>query len=159
MAGDTAGLGVKLLEGASAGADVVSTYTNARAKRGQALYNATMADLEAEDARGVGNTKAAKAEGSADRAVGRVKAQIAGRGFTQGYGTAGDLETAADYAGRLDALTIRENTRKSVLAKRAEAQGFRGQAASISPGGEAMGTLIGQAGLLSRRWRSPDADQ
>jgi len=153
MAGDSAGIGVKMLEGVSAGAATLSTYTNARAKRGQALYNAAMADLEAEDTRGIGNTKAARVEGSADKAVGKVKAQIAGRGFTQGVGTARDLEDAADFVSRLDALTIRENTRRTVLSKKAESQGFSGQADSISPGGEATGTLIGQAGMLARRWR------
>lgn len=153
MSGDTAGLGVKLLEGASAGADVLSTYTNARARRGQALYNAAMADLEAEDARSRGNTKAARTEANADRQVGRVKAQIAGRGFTQGYGTANAITDATDFVSRLDALTIRQNTQREVLARRAEAGGYRMQADSINPGAEATGTLIGQATTLHRRWK------
>jgi hypothetical protein len=132
----------------------VATYTRSRATRGQAFYNAAMADLEAEDTRAVGYGKAAKVEGSADRAAGRVKAQVAGRGFTTGYGTASTLTDAADYAGRLDALTIRENTNKQITAKRAEAGGYRMQGDSISPGTEAAGTLLGAAGLLSRRWRT-----
>lgn len=153
MSGDAAGLGVKLLEGASAGADVVSTYTRARATRGQALYNAAMADLEAEDARNRGNTKAAKHEANVDRATGRTRTQIAGRGFTTGYGTAAQLQDATDFIGRMDALTIRQNTERDVIAKRAEAGGYRLQASSVSPSGEAMGTLIGHAGTLARRWQ------
>ena len=153
MSGDVSGLGVKMLEGFSAGADVISTYTNARAKRGQAFYNATMAELEAEDKRGIGNTAAARTEANADRATGGVRAQVAGRGFTAGgSATAVALEDTADFMTRLDALTIRRNTEREVIAKRAEAEGYRGQGRSISPGTEAAGTLIGSAGLLARRW-------
>jgi len=143
----------RMLEATSAGAQVLSTYTNARAKRGQAFYNAVMAELEAEDARSRGNTKAARAEGQADRAVGAVKTQIAGRGFTTGYGTASAVQDSADFVTRLDALTIRHNTEKEVRARRAEADGYRLQGQSISPGTEAAGTLIGQAGMLARRWQ------
>lgn len=153
MSGDAAGLGVKLLEGASAGADVVATYTRARATRGQALYNAAIADLEAEDARNVGNTKAARRVGETDRDTARIKTQIAGRGFSTGYGTASDVQDASDFVGRLDAITIRQNTERAVMAKRVEATGYRTQADSISPGAEATGTLIGQAASLHRRWR------
>jgi hypothetical protein len=53
MSGGNPETAVKMLEGVSAGADTLSTYTNSRAKKGQALYNAAMAELEAEDARGV----------------------------------------------------------------------------------------------------------
>ena len=153
MAGDSAGLGVKLLEGASAGANVLTSYSRARATRGQALYDAAMADLEAEDTRAVGRKAGARAEGRADRAVGTVRAKIAGRGFVTGKGTARDVTDAADFIGRLDALTIRENTNKAILAKRAEAGSYRMRAGSISPGAEAAGTLLGEASVLARRWR------
>lgn len=142
-----------MLELASSGAQVASTYTNARAKRGQAFYNATMAELEAQDTRNVGNSRAAKAGAQTDRNVGAVKTQIAGRGFTTGYGTANALQDATDFVGRLDALTIRENTQRAVIAKRAEAGGYRAQGDSISPGTEALGTLIGEAGTVARRWQ------
>jgi hypothetical protein len=122
MSGGNPETAVKMLEGVSAGADTLSTYTNSRAKKGQALYNA-------------------------------------GRGFQGGVGTAATLEDATDYASRLDALTIRENTNKAVMAKRAEAGGYRNQADSINPGADAAGTMIGHAGLLARRWQTSAADQ
>jgi hypothetical protein len=156
MSGDSSGLGVKLLEGASAGANVIGAYSRARATRGQALYDAAMADLEAEDIRGRGHTAAARQEARTERQVGRVKTQIAGRGFVTGVGTAAQLEEATDFIGRLDALTIRENTRRGILSKQAEAGGLRMRAGSISPGTEAAGTLIGEAGTLARRWREED---
>jgi hypothetical protein len=159
MSGGNPETAVKMLEGVSAGADTLSTYTNSRAKKGQALYNAAMAELEAEDARGVGNSKAARVAGQADSAVAKVRTQIAGRGFQGGVGTAATLEDATDYASRLDALTIRENTNKAVMAKRAEAGGYRNQADSINPGADAAGTMIGHAGLLARRWQTSAADQ
>jgi hypothetical protein len=56
-----------------------------------------------------------------------VKTQIAGRGFTTGYGTSNDVQDATDFVGRLDALTIRENTQRAVLAKKAEAGGYRAE--------------------------------
>jgi hypothetical protein len=153
MAGDTAGLGVKLLEGASAGADVAATYTRSRATRGQALYNAAMADLEAQDTRNVGNSKAARVEGQYARVGAKSKTQIAGRGFNTGAGTANDIADATDFIGRLDALTIRQNTERAVISRRAESGSYRMTADSINPGVEATGTLIGEAGLLSRRWQ------
>jgi hypothetical protein len=156
MAGASAGLGLKLLEGASAGANVASSYTRASATRGQALYNAAMADLEAEDTRSTGNTSAARKVSQSDRRTGNIKTQIAGRGFSTGKGTASDLQDASDFVGRLDALTIRENTEKKVLAKRAEAGSYRMRASSISPGNEALGTLIGESGNLYKRWTNQD---
>jgi hypothetical protein len=159
MAEKDSGLGVKFLEGASSGANVVGTYTRARAARGQALYDAAMADLEAADVRNVGNTRAARQEGRADRATGKVRTQVAGRGFTVGAGTARDLEDATDFISRLDALTIRENTRRADISKRAEAGSHRLRASSISPGGEAVGTLIGEAALVSRRWAQDKKDR
>jgi hypothetical protein len=153
MPGVTPEMGTKILEGTSAGANVLQTYTRARATRGQALYNAAMADLEAQDTRNVGNSKAAKVEGQYARVGAKSKTQIAGRGFNTGAGTANDIADATDFIGRLDALTIRQNTERAVISKRAESGSYRMTADSINPGVEATGTLIGEAGLLSRRWQ------
>lgn len=155
MPGVTPEMGTKILEGASAGANVATTYTRASATRGQALYNAAMADLEAQDVRNVGNSKAAKIEGDYARVGAKTKTQIAGRGFNTGAGTANDIADATDFIGRLDALTTRQNTERAVMAKRAEAGGYRMTADSQNPGLAATGTLIGEAGLLARRWQKP----
>ena len=144
---------VKMLEGASAGANVATTYTRASATRGQALYNAAMAELEAQDVRNVGNSKAAKVQGEYARVGANTKTQLAGRGFVTNSGTANDIQDATDFIGRLDALTVRQNTQRAVMAKQAEAGQYRGAADSTSPGLEAAGTLIGDAGLLARRWK------
>lgn len=149
MSGDN--LGLKILEATSSGASVVSSYTRARATRGQALYDAAMLDLQAADARNIGNTEAARYEGQTDRKVGRVRTEIAGRGFAGGA-TADAQIDATDFVGRLDALTLRENARRKVAGLQGAAAGKRMEAGSISPSGEAIGTLVGQAGLLSRRW-------
>lgn len=141
-----------MLELASSGANVLGSYSRAGATRGQALYDAAMADLEAQSIRGAGNTAAARQEARTDRKVGTVKAKIAGRGFNTGAGTALAVQDATDFIGRLDALTIRENVGRDVIAKRAEAGGYRMRASSISPGREALGTLIGEAGSVARRW-------
>jgi hypothetical protein len=143
-----------MLEGASAGADVATTYTRAVATRGQALYNAAMADLEAEDTRNVGNSKAAKVEGQYERIGANTKTQLAGRGFVTNSGTGNAVQDATDFIGKLDALTVRQNTQRAVMSKEAEADSYRGTADSNSPGLAAVGTLIGQAGLLSRRWQN-----
>lgn len=151
-------LGTKMLEGASAGANVLGAYTRGKAARGQAFYNAAMADIEAADVRNVGNSAAARAEGKTDGKVGSVKAKVAGRGFNAHAGTANTVADATDFVGRLDALMIRENTRRAVIGKRTEADGHRLRADSISPGTEAAGTLIGESGLLARRWSQQERE-
>lgn len=151
MAGATEA-GLKFLEVSEIFSGSAAAYTRARSRRSAALYNEKAATAEAEDAREVGNSAAARRTAEGDRQKGTVRARAAGRGFTRGVGTAGDVEAGADLMTRLDALTIRENTSKQVLAKRLEAGSYRMAAASEDPESEAIGTALGGAARVARRW-------
>lgn len=150
MSGEDSGL--KFMEGAAAGSNVVNSYNAARLQRTAAMYNAEAADAMAADAKSRGGTASARQLARTSRAVGRVRAQIAGRGFTTGAGTAGDLEDATDFIGRLDAATIRANARREALGHQLGASGSRLRASSYSPTGAAVGTAIGEASRVHRRW-------
>jgi hypothetical protein len=151
MSGES-GPGLKFLEGAAAFSKVASAHTRASGQRTAALMEAAIADAEAADARSRGGTNAARQEARTDRAVGKVRTQVAGRGFAVGVGTAGDLEAGTDLIGRLDAATIRENSRRESSRYELRASNARARAGSISPGRDAFGTLIGEAALLGNRW-------
>lgn len=151
MSGDT-GFGLKMLEGVASGTRVLDAYGQARAARSQSFYDAALADAEAADARNRGATEAAAAEARAQRGVGRVKTQVAGRGFTR-KGTAAALTDATDFMGQLDALTIRENARREMLGHSLRSDNLRRRGRSIRPGVEAFGTFIGESALVANRWR------
>jgi hypothetical protein len=144
---------LKRLEMAGVAVDTFSAYSGAKRARGEAKYAAALADLQAHEAQGRGATNAARSLAKTRKNKGSIRATLAARGFEVGaYGTAADLETATDLVGMLDAFTILDNSEKEAYGRRARSGQLRARADSISPVGEAAGTLIGDASVVARRW-------
>ncbi|MET0657600.1 MAG: hypothetical protein ABW110_05515 [Steroidobacteraceae bacterium] len=111
-----------------------------------------MLDIQASDARNRANTEAAKRQASGQRGTGKVKAQVAGSGFSVGKGTAADLESVPEFIANLDAAAIRENGRRESLGYETQAEFKRNEADAETPWANASMTAIGGAARAGEYW-------
>lgn len=124
------------LMAAGAGAGAYGAYSAQSAQNKALEYqaklqerNASIADIQAEDAAVRGALAEKQLAGKVAQLKGTQRAAFGASGVTVGEGTA--LQTVADTAamGAVDAVTLRYNTALEVWGKKAEAGGYRAEAA------------------------------
>lgn len=133
-------------------------------------YNASVADLQAQDALDRGQADEAKFRKSIAGVIGQQRAGFAGQGVDVGSGSAVDVQADAAYLGELDAQTIRANAKREAWGFSVQAADYRSSAAVARKGGAidaqagrnaatagniaAIGTIAGGAGsLLLQRYQ------
>lgn len=126
-----------------------SAYKKSEAEQKQAEYNAAvqknnadLAEIQAQDIikRGEQEATAARRQGAQVR--GAQRASMAARGLDLGEGTPLSLLDQTDYFAAIDQATIKSNTGKEVFGKRAQAAGFRSEAAMYTATAESKSPLL-----------------
>lgn len=127
-------------------------------------YNASVADLQAQDAVARGAEEESKFRTQVRGAIGAQRAGFAAGNIDVGYGSAVDVQADAAYLGELDALTIRTNAKREAWGFNVQGEDLRRRAqiarkegvylesagnAYRSGGGlAATGTILGGASSL-----------
>ena len=123
--GSTAGIMQLVGAGVGAGSTAVGAYSQSQAYTGQGRFartmgnvNASMADLEAEDAIRRGGVMANRQNMRTALLIGRQRATGAAQGVDVNSGSALDLQANAARMGAIDASTIRMNAYKEAMGIR-----------------------------------------
>ena len=132
--------------------DTYGAYSSAAQARRAARLDAAMLDTQASDARNRANSEAAKVQAAGQRGAAKVRAQVAGSGFTVGVGTAADIEAVPEFIAALDAAAIRESGRRESLGYETQAAFRRAEGDAANPWGNAAATLIGGAARVREYW-------
>lgn len=113
----------------------------------QALMNAQMAELQAQDAVKRGNKEAAGHLKKTRGMVGSQRAAIAAQGIDVSEGSAMDIQTETMEMGIADAQTIRNNARREAFGFRTQSSNYlaQGNFASLASKFEARSTLTAGA--------------
>lgn len=144
------------------------TYTQAKAQRGMAQYNAQIArnnakvaEWQAQDATRRGEEEAAAVGRQTRLQKGAQRARMAASGLDLNVGTAQELQDQTDFFGKIDQGTARDNAAKEAWSIRQRGANFQSEAAmqsatarSISPGFAATTSLLGGASRVADRWYS-----
>ncbi len=128
-------------------------------------YNASVAELQAEDAIARGHDEEGRFRAGVRGLIGSQRAGFAGQNVDVGVGSAVDVQADAAFLGELDALTIRNNAAREALGYHVEAenatrrgqialkQGQYGQQAGYAQASgakwAAAGTILGAATTAS----------
>lgn len=117
-------------------------------------YNAQVYENQAVDAIDRGKDNEQRFRLGVKALIGSQKAGFAGQGVDVNSGSALDVQADAAFLGELDALTIRTNAARDAQGFRDQAQNSRmgGTAARNQAYGQAAGTVLSSASLLSNRY-------
>ena len=119
--------------------------------------NQIMADYAAQDAIKRGDEQAMQAERRGRQVVGAQRAAMSAKGLDLGEGTAAELQDQADFFGKTDAVTARNNGRREAWSDRAQGDmaRFQGDNARSQSNLQAFGTILGTAGKVAGNWYTP----
>lgn len=126
-----------------------AAYKKSEAEQKQAEYNsavnknnAELAEIQAQDIMKRGDQEAIAARRQASQLRGQQRVSMAARGLDLGQGTPLSLLDQTDYFAAVDQATIDSNTNKDIFVKRAQAAGFRSEAAMYAATAEAKSPLL-----------------
>lgn len=155
---------------ASAALAAGSAYMGAQNQKAAAGYqaqvaanNATVAEMEAADAKARGDQAAAEVRRKYAALVSTQRTTLAARGLDITDGSANATLTDTDYFGAVDAQNVRTNAAREAWGFRVRASNSRGDAAAyqatadatnpLLAGGMAGGqTLLGNYQMVASRW-------
>ena len=141
--------------GTSAASTVVSAYGNyqqAAANKNTANYNASVAEMEAQDARRRGDENAAQVRRQNAQLAGAQRAAFSAKGIDFSDGSAADAIDQTDVFSQVDQNTARDNAAREAWNARARKKGYEYQAATIRPGFSAASTLLAGASDVAGKW-------
>ena len=154
------------MQAAGAAMGTVGSYYSAQNTKSNLQLQANLADTNAQIAE-LG-AQSALAQGAKEEQRSRLqttalkksqRVALAANGVDLGVGSAAELLTSTDLMGDIDANTIKANAMRSAWGYRTQATNYQNQASmnratagAISPGGGAVGTLLGSAGSVAQSW-------
>lgn len=150
----------------STGVSAVGAYSQSQAQQDAlshqsqvAANNATIAEQQARLVLEQGATAEQNQRLKTAAIHGEQRAAMAANGIDLGEGTATELLTTTKYMGERDALTIRDNARRTAWGYQVGAQNYmdnsgalKASADSISPGMSAATSLLGSAASVAGSW-------
>jgi hypothetical protein len=143
--------------GVMAASTVVSTaaaYNQSRTAKKVAQRNASIAEMQAQDAERRGEEDATKARQKGSTLIGLQRAAFASRGLELQAGTPADLIDQSEFFSIKDQTTARNNAAREAWAARAQAGGFQAEADSQNPNAAAFATFLGGASSVASKWYS-----
>jgi hypothetical protein len=113
-------------------------------------YNASVADLQAQDALERGAVLEQRRRVGTRQLIGAERTSLAAQNVVVGQGSAASVEGSAAYIGELDALTIRNNAMREAWGYQVQAYDYRrrGKFAAAEGTMGAISTILGGAGSL-----------
>ena len=133
-------------------AKAVGTYNSADARKRALQNEAQIAEYQAQIARSNTDQQVADSRLRAAGLFGAQRAQLAANGVDLGSGGATDILQTTQAMGDHDASVIRDNGTRKAWAMQQGAAIDRSVASSMSPAQDAIGSLIGDAGQVSKQW-------
>ena len=130
----------------------ISAYTTYDAKKSakdQANYNASVAELESQDAKRAGDEEAAKVRRQNAQLAGAQRAGFSARGIDFTEGSAGDALDQTDFFSQIDQATAKQNAAKQAWNLRARKQGYQYEAAAQRPG---FSSLLAAGSTVASKW-------
>lgn len=154
ISASTAAYAALAASAASAVVATASAYTQSQTAKKVANRNASIAEMQAQDAQQRGEKDAIAARQKASGMEGAQRAAFAARGLDLNAGTAGDVLDQTSFFGQADQTTARNNALKESWNKRAQRDGYQADADSINPLANAGGTLLGASANVASKWYS-----
>lgn len=150
--------------------NVFGSYFSARGQRAALRYQAEIADINARLSE-LGAQSALRRGQREEQGVrlrtARLKSSqrvaLAANGIDLGQGSAQEILNTTDVMGEIDANTVAANAVRDAWGYRTQGVNYqnealmkRATASAISPIGAAAGTLLGEAGSVSKTWYAMD---
>jgi len=133
-------------------AKAVGTYNTGEARKKALEDEARIAEYRAQIARSNTDQQVADSRLRAAGLFGAQRAQLAANGVDLGSGGALDILQTTQQMGDHDAAIIRDNGTRKQWAIQTGAQIDRSVADSMNPAQDAIGSLIGDSGQVSKAW-------
>lgn len=154
------------LQGLGVGASAFGSYNLATAQKGALNYeasvannNAALAEYQAQVTAQVGANQQFVSGLKYGQAFGDQRAALAASGVDLGSGSAVEGLATTKYMGKVDQLTIQNNTANQIWAEKTQAQGYTSEAAfdkaganSINPVLSGATSLLSGAGTVASSW-------
>jgi len=151
---------------AGTGMQAIGAYQTAQSQKASYAYqsrvsenNAKIGEWQAQDAMKRGERAEIDQRRKTAQLKGAQTASLAARGLDIGTGSALNILSDTDYLGEIDALTIRDNSRREAWGIRQGAQNdtnnagvLRGAGNAISPIGAGATSLLTGAGQVAKQW-------
>jgi len=151
------------LQAAGLAFSAFSSYNQAQGQKEAAEYqasvarnNAQIAEWQAQDAIRRGEDEETRQRMRTAQLKGTQRASMAANGIDISEGSAAQIQADTDWMGEQDALTIRDNAKRTAWGWRsqgaqstADANMYKAKADSTSPWAAAAGSLLGNAGALA----------
>ena len=137
---------------ASTAVNVYGSYQQAKSAKATANYNASVAEMEAQDARRRGDENAAQVRRQNAQLAGAQRTSFSAKGIDFSDGSAGDAMDQTDFFSQVDQNTARDNAAREAWNIKARKKGYEYQAASIRPGFAATSTLLAGASDVASKW-------
>ena len=136
----------------SAAVSAKGAYDQAKSAKDTANYNASVAEMQAQDARARGDDEASRVRRQNAQLAGAQRASFSAKGIDFGDGSAGDAMDQTDFFSQVDQNTARDNAKREVWNLRARKAGYEYEARTARPGQAAFTTLLAHAPTVHDKW-------